>query len=191
MCGRYYIEIEDSEMRDIIHAVQSNLRNTEQAAKVKTGEIFPTDIVPVQTGDQTYTLMKWGFTKFDGKGQIINARSETAMEKPMFRKPLLESRCIIPASYYFEWEKAGAKKTKYAFRAPDSNIVYLAGIYRLERDSALPAFTILTKDAAPDVAHIHNRMPVMIPRSLAHAWLCESAAVMHEATETVLFEAAQ
>lgn len=188
MCGRYYIEIEDSEMRDIIRAVEANLGNTEQFASMKTGEIFPTNIVPVQTGDSVYTLMKWGFVKFDGMGQIINARSETAMEKPMFRKPLLESRCLLPASCYFEWEKAGAKKIKHAFRLPDSPLLYLAGIYRMERDSELQVFTVLTREAAPHISHIHNRMPVIIPQTLAHGWLYDGTNAMQEAVENVAIE---
>ncbi|MDL2218097.1 SOS response-associated peptidase [Christensenellaceae bacterium OttesenSCG-928-M15] len=191
MCGRYYIEIEEPEMRDILHAVERNLGNTAQHAAMKMGEIFPTNIVPVQAADLGYTLMKWGFSRYDGKGQVINARSETASEKPMFRTSLLESRCIVPASYYFEWEKVGTKKIKYSFRMPDAGLLYLAGLYRVEQNSEVPVFTILTRDAAPQLMQIHHRMPVIIPKSSANAWLTEGSAAMGKAVENISFELAQ
>ncbi|MDY2834180.1 MAG: SOS response-associated peptidase, partial [Candidatus Aphodomonas sp.] len=84
MCGRYYIAEEDSaaELQEIIE--QLNRRG----AEVKTGEIYPTDTVPVLANNKSMVIapfaMKWGYTLPDGK-QIINARSETAADKPLFR----------------------------------------------------------------------------------------------------------
>lgn len=100
MCGRYYIEIEDSELRSIIAEVERN-------SSVNTGEIYPTNNVPVQAKDGSITVMRWGFPRFDGKGVIINARSETASSKTVFARPMMEGRCLVPASWYFEWEKRG------------------------------------------------------------------------------------
>lgn len=189
VCGRYYIEIAEEEMRDIIRVVNSNLNKMAAHAQMKTGEIFPTDIVPIQT-QNSIQLMKWGFAKYDGKGQIINARSETALEKPMFRKGMLEHRCLVPASNYFEWQKAGTKKIKHAFRLPDSPVLYMAGIYRMEKDSPLPTFIILTRDASPAVEPIHDRMPVIIPRPLMQSWLQEDAGAMQQALKDVSVEIA-
>lgn len=104
MCGRYYIAEEDSaaELQEIIE--QLNRRG----AEVKTGEIYPTDTVPVLANNKSMVItpfaMKWGYTLPDGK-QIINARSETAADKPLFRDGMLQRRCLIPATNYFEWEK--------------------------------------------------------------------------------------
>ena len=106
MCGRYYIAEEDSaaELQEIIE--QLNRRGTE----VKTGEIYPTDTVPVLANNKSMVItpfaMKWGYTLPDGK-QIINARSETAADKPLFRDGMQQRRCLIPATNYFEWEKRG------------------------------------------------------------------------------------
>jgi putative SOS response-associated peptidase YedK len=98
MCGRYYIEIDEKELQDIVDAVEKNIKEYPEQTTIKmSGEIFPTDIVPVQTGLNRYAAMKWGFVGFDGK-PLINARSETALEKPMFRQAMLERRCLIPAS---------------------------------------------------------------------------------------------
>lgn len=173
MCGRYYIAIEEKELQDIMREVQQKVdAYAAKMAEVKTGEIFPTNIVPVITPNGA-ALMKWGFKKFDGSGQIINARSETLLEKPMFRKPLLEGqRCLVPASNYFEWQTPPeGKKIKHAIFNPAAPVIYMAGLYRLEKESDLPVFTIITMDAAPNLVAIHNRMPVIPPKEQAFAWL--------------------
>lgn len=145
------------------------------------GEIFPTNIVPVLAPNKqriaTAYPMQWGFSKFDGKGQIINARSESALEKPMFRKPTLERRCLIPASNYFEWQTLGSKKVKHALRDPMSQMIYMAGIYRYEADKPLPVFVILTRDAAPSISNIHDRMPVILPKEARDAWVSDSTDI--------------
>ena len=98
MCGRFQFSAEESEeIRKIIEEVQQNLM-----AEVRTGEIFPTNLSPVlgwENGKQKPHLYKWGFPKFRGSGVIINARAETILEKPMFRKSMEERRCIVPVSY--------------------------------------------------------------------------------------------
>ena len=98
MCGRFYIASEDTaeELREIIETLQ---RKT--GMQMKTGEIRPTDITPAIANDRELKpasfAMKWGFTLPNGK-PIINARSETAMEKPLFREGMERRRCLIPAT---------------------------------------------------------------------------------------------
>ena len=62
MCGRYYIEVDEREMRDIVAEAERNIA-------VKTGEVFPTDVAPVRAPDGALTAMRWGFPRWDGKGQ--------------------------------------------------------------------------------------------------------------------------
>ena len=113
MCGRYVAlsDEENKEIMDIIREVESQLNGTPELEKLKTGEIFPTNVAPILTRDGP-RAMKWGFAKWDGKGVIINSRSEGLLESKMFRKPALESRCLVPASHYFEWEGEGKSKIK-------------------------------------------------------------------------------
>ena len=102
MCGRYSLEPWDSaEVEKIIQEVQD---------KIKTGEIYPTNIVPVLTGPDKVEAVKWGFPGFKGNQTIINARAETAADKRIFSKPLMEKRCVIPSTGFFEWQDVGAKK---------------------------------------------------------------------------------
>ena len=101
MCGRYYLDIEmGRDIKDIIEEIKQIYRNRSELKEMQSGEIFPTDIVPIIISGRP-VLMKWGFSRYDGKGQIINARLETAAEKPTFRKAFMEHRCLIPASYFF------------------------------------------------------------------------------------------
>ncbi len=164
MCGRYYIEIDNIELNSIIAEV-------EKKATVKTGEIYPTNTVPVLSPNGTMTAMRWGFPRYDNKGEVINARSETAAEKNMFRYPTMEGRCLIPASWYFEWEKRGSKKIKYALAAPDNRPVWLAGLSRRDAKTGDSLFVILTRPAWSGISFIHDRMPVILPKEIHDEWL--------------------
>jgi putative SOS response-associated peptidase YedK len=175
MCGRFYIEPETPTLEDIMLQMQRF-----EELRVKTsGEIFPTDIVAVKSSGGEYAAMRWGFTSFDGK-PIINARSETASEKPMFRDSMRSRRCLIPASGYYEWKRDGVHKTKYRIYIP-GDVLFLAGCWRVEAGGGeqtdgggavtVPRFVILTRDAAPWIAEIHDRMPVIIPRDDTEDWL--------------------
>lgn len=174
MCGRYYIEDDDSaeELRKIIEEVQRKLDEQNKVEKVKTGEIFPTDMVPVIANNKqlipTPFAMKWGYSLPDGK-LIINARSETAVEKSLFRDGMLNRRCLIPATNYFEWEKRGKEKVKYAINPAQQTMLYMAGIYRIENKKAV--FAVLTREPAEQIAFIHDRMPVILSGKMRDAWL--------------------
>lgn len=172
MCGRYYIPEEDvsEDLRQIIEEI-SRRHNGNDSVKT-SGEIYPSDCVPVVANNKnlipTPFAMQWGYTLADGK-KIINARSETAADKALFRDGMENRRCLIPAGNYFEWEKRGKEKIKHAIRPADSPSMYMAGIYRLEKGK--PVFTILTRSPADSIAFIHNRMPIILPREAHKDWL--------------------
>lgn len=183
MCGRYYIEIDNEELQSIIAAV-------ERKTVIKTGEIFPTNTVPVLSPTGNITAMRWGFPKFDGKGEIINARSETAAEKNMFRKPMEEGRCLIPASWYFEWEKQGSKKVKYSLFSPDNRPLWLAGLSKTDYKTGESLFVILTRSAWSDISFIHDRMPVILPKEKHDEWLFghDTGSVLNSAVNELKYE---
>ena len=187
MCGRYYIAEEDSaaELQDIIE--QLNRRGKE----VKTGEIYPTDTVPILASNKSLIItpfaMKWGYTLPDGR-LLINARSETAGEKALFQDAMCQHRCLIPATNYFEWEKRGRGKIKYAIRQADAGLLYMAGLYRVENGRAV--FTILTRKPAEQIRFIHDRMPVILTSNAKQDWLnldCDAAQTLAQACENVAF----
>ena len=116
--------------------------------------------------------MRWGFER-QGGGLAINARSETAGEKQLFRESAQLRRCLIPASCYFEWEHRADGKVKYAIRPRGKELLYLGGLYTKPEPGALPRFTILTRKAADGISFIHDRMPVIVPKEKEPDWLSQ------------------
>jgi len=170
MCGRYYIDDNSEYMMGLVREIAAG-PDGNRLMDMKLGEIFPTNTVPVITGERP-RLMQWGFARYNGGGKVINARSETALEKPMFAKSMRERRCLLPASWYFEWQRTGStKKQKHAISLPDGALLAMAGVFREEKDIPIPVFVILTREAAPGLSHIHDRMPVILPRTLQREWL--------------------
>lgn len=182
MCVRFYVEPDDEEIREIIAEVQrvQLARKFVHAgsAIITSGEIRPTNVVPViapnRSGGKAVFPMKWGFT-IPGRPLLINARTETAAEKPTFKESWEKRRCVIPASWYYEWEhlssNTGKKKTgdKYIIQPKAYSITWLAGLYRME--DGLPAFTILTREPSEELRRIHDRMPLILSKEQIAAWI--------------------
>lgn len=190
MCGRFFLDAENApdELQKIIGILQRR-----DGEAVKTGEIRPTDIAPVIANNRAMKpvpfAMRWGFS-MQGAQAVINARSETAAQKPLFSDGVRQRRCLIPASLYFEWNRRGSGKTKYAIRCAGSDLVYMAGIYRREADRF--AFTILTRSPAENIAFIHSRMPVLLSKDTAGKWLdlrFKAEDVLREADLNVAYQA--
>ena len=187
MCCRYYID-PNSEVEPYIRAAERSplkerLERELSKPMLTSGEVRPTDLVPVIAPNKsripTVFPMFWGFHLPDSKVPIINARVETAREKATLRESWENRRCVIPVSYYFEWEHlttaSGKKKTGEKFRIqPEGNsIVFFAGLYRVEEIKGLkvPVFTILTTEASEEVRFIHDRMPVMLAMDDVDRWI--------------------
>ena len=166
MCGRYYLASEDMD-----RIITSLLRSLDAPGCKMSGEIFPGDTAPViapnRARESKAFAMQWGFSLGKGK-RLINARSESALEKPMFKESMRIRRCLIPASFYFEWGQED--KTKYMFRPAEGKGVCMAGIYRPEPGGRY-AYAVLTRDAAPSIRQLHPRMPVILPSDACLPWL--------------------
>lgn len=191
MCGRYFVGDEEktAEMKQIISTLTKKL-GPERALGVKTsGEVFPTDVVPVLAQNRVYP-MQWGFVQNDGRS-MINARSETAGVRSMFKNSFAEMRCLIPAAGYYEWWKNDSARCKCAF-SNDRAMIYMAGIYRFESGAAYPRFVILTRQAAPGIAFIHDRMPVLLDGEARREWLLGSdpAGTLKKAVLDIAFKTA-
>jgi putative SOS response-associated peptidase YedK len=126
----------------------------------------------VVKGDEHRTVeaITWGFPHFRGSGVIINARAETAHEKPMFRKNLALRRCLIPSTGFYEWAGENKKsKQKYLFKLPDDPVLYMAGLFN--DFDGVRRFVILTTQANQSVVDIHDRMPLVLLRAELNGWL--------------------
>ena len=188
MCTRYYIEKDAEEFKEIIEAVSRSLLaakfvDTHARPIVTAGEVRPTDIVPViapnARGIRSVFPMQWGFLGKGGKRTLFNARVETASSKPTFKDAWKLHRCIVPASYYFEWEHFkspdGKVKTghKYVIQPEGHTVTWLCGLYRIEE--GYPVFVVLTKEPTGTLAKIHDRMPLMLPSEEIDEWINPAA----------------
>jgi putative SOS response-associated peptidase YedK len=124
-------------------------------------------------------IMRWGLvpswaeTAADG-ARMINARSETVSEKPAYREAFQQRRCLIPADGFYEWRNTGS--IKIPMRVTTDQPFAFAGLWeRWQRGDDAPLFTctILTTSPAASIAHIHDRMPVMLRPDQFDLWLAD------------------
>ena len=148
------------------------------------GEMRPTDVIavlaPNKDGKMAVFPMLWGFSHEATDAPIVNCRLETASQKEMWKDSWFRRRCVIPCSWYFEWEhfrspdgKRSKVGDKYLIQPKDSHSTMLAGLYRIEERKGLqvPVFSVLTRDATEELRSIHDRMPLMLQREDVDAWI--------------------
>lgn len=193
MCGRYTVfsEEEITEIRAIIAEVNRKFGD----GAISTGDIYPTNMAPILTLEGNRLAprpVSWGYPRWDGKGVVINARSESALQKPMFSKPLLTRRCVVPSTGFYEWayesvlqpqisllpveHKPSNKepKAKLFFRRPNEPMLYMAGMINTFKDkdgTAKDAFVILTTGASDSMSPFHDRMPVILSPNEREDWI--------------------
>ncbi len=180
MCGRYTGNTDES---DELKTIYTAARRRWPKEEFKSGEIFPTDPVPILAFEEGYIRPlpgRWGFPGFKGKGLIINARSETVKEKPTFARFFAGSRCVIPTTGYYEWDP---QKTKFRFRLPDVQELYLAGLFRPDPDGF--RFVILTTAANSSTADVHPRMPLILRHSEVRLWTADPEFAARHLTDTM------
>jgi putative SOS response-associated peptidase YedK len=105
---------------------------------------------------------------------MINARVETLRQRPAFRGLLSHNRCLVPASGFYEWKGEGRDKSPYDIHPEDQQFIGFAGLYDVwitPRGEELSTCTIMTTEADPFMARLHNRMPVVLERELEDDWL--------------------
>jgi putative SOS response-associated peptidase YedK len=180
MCGRISME---AILKDIVREFGVD---SKQARELQANyNIKPTEDLYVITKDQI-NVASWGMIApwsksnseaLKSQSKAINARSETVHEKPTFKKAFRRSRCLVPATGYYEW---ATELGDYKPRQPiyisrdDGRIMAFAGIHDRwispdgeSRDSV----SIITREAVGDLAKFHSRMPMFLPRERLSQWL--------------------
>ena len=173
MCCRFYVYSSSSDERE--RKILS-LMERDYPGGYKTGEIFPGDTAPAVLGENgrlRHAPAVFGFPGFGKNRLIINARSETAAEKPAFAGAFRNHRAIIPADGFFEWSRGG-EKTKYLFTLEEPRTLWLCGLFRVV--DGLYRFVILTRPANESMIEIHDRMPVIVPPDGVRAYLTDPGA---------------
>jgi putative SOS response-associated peptidase YedK len=145
--------------------------------------IAPTQFIAAvraPVGPREAAMLYWGLVPSWAKeksigARMINARSETLGEKPSFRNAFRRRRCLILADGYYEWQRAGAVKQPYFIAFADGRPFGMAGLWERWRDPAtgepLESCCIVTTAPSATVAHVHDRMPVIVPQDAYAEWL--------------------
>lgn len=168
MCCRYY-----SDTDTVFECLDElGISRDQFSDNCPSGVITPgTDTVMI-TGDKdglSARTATWGF-RSDRNRLIINARSETASVKPLFKNAMRSKRCLLPASCFYEWD---IDKNKVTFYAENRNTLYLAGLWNIDNDEV--RFVVLTTEANDSMKRVHDRMPLMVDSVRIRQWLCDTA----------------
>jgi putative SOS response-associated peptidase YedK len=131
--------------------------------------------------------LKWGLVPSWAKDpsigyKTINARAETVASAPSFRRAFERRRCLVPANGFFEWYHDPDQKRRrgqpYFAAAPDRSLLALGGVWEVWHgpdDEVLRTVAIITTIANPEMAPIHDRMPVIVEKDDWALWLAPEA----------------
>ncbi len=182
MCGRYSLTSPLEAMRQTF-AIQG-LPNLQARYN-----IAPTQAAPVirrhPDGRLLMHEIQWGLVPSwaqdaTGGARLINARAETVAEKPSFRAAFARRRCLVPADGFYEWRKPAPKvREPWRITLPDQRVFAFAGLWERWQGadgSRIDSYAIITTDAAPAIADIHHRMPVILHDADHALWLDPTAA---------------
>jgi putative SOS response-associated peptidase YedK len=177
MCGRFLLIAPGRDLAERFGLTEEpdlkpryNIAPTQSVATLRTKP---------ESGTRRLEMLTWGLVPFWAKdpsigSRMINARSETAAQKPSFRAAFKRRRCIIPADGFYEWTGAKGKKQPYLIRTVDERPFALAGLWEHWADAngnVIESCTILTTDANEALRRLHDRMPVILPPEDYQTWL--------------------
>ena len=176
MCGRYSILDDIDDLCQRFACLNPGIESWPRY------NVAPSQTVPVVVEDgrmRQIRLMRWGMIPYWAKdakigNRLINARIETLAEKPAFRGSLRRFRCLVPADSYYEWHPEASGKKPYRVVALSREVFSFAGLWDRWVDpqgTTISSFTIVTTDPVPEIAWLHNRMPLALPRSMEEKWL--------------------
>ena len=185
MCGRYCIAPKDASAWAPVGEIFGEAIAADLGALQPQFNIAPSTQIPIlvqdgNTREFRALIARWGLIPHWWRETKLptfsfNARSEEAADRPMWKDAWRFTRCLIPATHWYEWRKEAASKQPFALSLADGNVFCFAGLCAWWRPApdAEPRLSaaILTRAAAPSIAEIHDRMPVILHASEWLAWL--------------------
>ena len=175
MCGRFVITSPPAAVRQVFgYTEQPNFPPRHNVAPTQ-----PVPVVMIENGIRHFRLMRWGLLPAWVKDPrkftlLINARSETVLEKPAFKYAMRRRRCLIPADGYYEWQVGEGRKQPYFIHRRDGGPIGLAGLAETwtgPNGEELDTVAIVTAPASADLAVLHPRVPVTIRAGDFDRWL--------------------
>src|SRR6478736_2659238 len=175
MCGRYAITTAPEAIRQLF----AYLEQPNFPPRYNVAPTQPVPIVRMTEGKRQFALVRWGLIPAWVKDPrafslVINARGESVLEKPAFKNAMKYRRCLFPADGFYEWERKQERKQPYFVRRNGGGPLAFAGLWESwmgpngeEQETA----AIITTDASSSIAHIHDRMPVILAPDAFDFWL--------------------
>jgi putative SOS response-associated peptidase YedK len=175
MCGRYTLlkdELEILEEFDIDEPIDSY----QPSYNIAPGQNV---LAVIHDGKKKRAgYLRWGLVPSWAKDEkigykMINARSETAHEKPSFKKLMSQKRCLIVADSFYEWKKMDDEKQPKRIQVKNRNLFTFAGLWDkwVQDDKVLFTCTLLTKESNTFMQDIHHRMPIILPKEKENEWI--------------------
>jgi len=174
MCARYVITSPADALRALFgYGERPNLPPRYNVAPTQ-----PIPIVRLRDGKRSFALVRWGFVPAWVKDPkafslLINARGETALDKPSFRNGMRRRRCLIPADGFYDW-RDGTPRRPYFVRSKSGGPIAFAGLWETwsgPNGKEVDTAAIVTTRANRLLAAIHDRMPVIVPAEAFDLWL--------------------
>ena len=177
MCGRFTLSATGDVVAEMFHltdppdlAARYNIAPSQEVAALRATPERP---------EPHIGMLRWGLIPFWAKdpaigSRMINARSETAAEKPSFRAAFRRRRCLVIADGFYEWKKEGKRKQPYCIRMTDGSPFAFAGLWEHWEQPdgrAIESCTLLTTSPNELLRPIHDRMPVILDSRDYAAWL--------------------
>lgn len=183
MCGRASLSKQEKELEERFQATFYQ-EDIARYNPLPNFNIAPTHWHPVITNQEPdqFRFYKWGLVPPWAQDErigskMINARIETLIEKPAFRKPLEQRRCIVPFDGFYEWRKeANGHKQPYLIGIDDQAVFSVAGLWETWRSpegKIIPTFTLITMPPNELMQHIHDRMPALLTLEQEKLWLAD------------------
>lgn len=175
MCGRYTLIAGEEDIRREF-GVERPINHYQPSYNVAPGQ----DVLAIiQDGQgKRAGYLRWGLVPSWAKDEkigykMINARSETAHEKPSFKKLMSRKRCLLVADGFYEWKKTDNIKQPIRIQLAKRPLFAFAGLWDKwqQKDKVLFTCTILTKDANDFMRDIHHRMPIILPKDKEEEWI--------------------
>jgi putative SOS response-associated peptidase YedK len=187
MCGRFTQTLKRDDLVSIFPRAGSLTDDPRVYERFNVAPTDPVLSVISRDGEQRLGPLRWGLIPFWAKdvrigAKMINARAETLTEKPAYRPLLAKGRCLILADGFYEWRlDPDGKKRPVRYTLDDGAPFGFAGLWTGRREPEtgedMRTCTIITTSANPLVAHVHDRMPVIIPRGAEEEWLARDVPV--------------
>jgi putative SOS response-associated peptidase YedK len=176
MCGRFGLTISPQQMIDLF----KTLNAVDLVPRYNIAPTQPVAAIWEESGRRHANFARWGLVPHWVKDPrefslLVNARVETMAEKPAFRDALKHGRCIIPASFYYEWHTGPDKKKQpYCISLANGEPMALAGLYATwsgPEGEEIDTIATITVPANPQLSVIHHRMPAILEGEAIEQWL--------------------